>query len=120
MRFHTLASLAVFALAATAALPARADVSPPCEPCILSSEGGPCTDPATSKAGTCVKDTSGACALTCVVGSAASDAGAGGGGSGTSDTGGGCSAAGAVGATGTVWLLAAIPLFLRRRRAARR
>lgn len=129
MNILRLASGAVFTVALALTLPARADVSPPCEACIFANEGAPCTDVITSKSGVCVKDTTGMCALACGQATSGTDAGAdggtgtgGGGGSGgsgtTTETGSGCSTAGAVGATGTLWALAALPIVLRRRRRA--
>jgi len=109
MPLRRLALSFAFALGLAAALPARADVMPPCEACDFKKEGEACTT-LDNKSGTCEKDTTGVCALACVV---PGDSGP--------ETGGGCSAAGAAGATGALWVVAALPILLwRRRRASRR
>ncbi|APR84212.1 Hypothetical protein A7982_09561 [Minicystis rosea] len=134
MSFHRLASWVAFSLAITAALPASADVAPPCEDCILHNEGDACDNHTTGKPGVCTNDPNQSC-LQCVpatntgtssssgtgTGSTGSGAstGSGGGSSGGNESGGGCSTAGAVGASWALWGLVAIPLLARRRRAKR-
>ena len=99
-------SLVTFTLSLTPALAARADVPPPCESCFFAKEGDAC-DLSPTKKGTCVKDTSSMCGLTCEE---------------TTETHGGCSTtAGALVPTGALWVIASLPiLFLHHRRSRRR
>ena len=117
MRFHRLASLAMFTSTRTAALPSRADVAPACEDCILHDEGDGCDNHTTGKPGVCTTVEGEPCAQ-CLP--APADPGTNGGDAGTTggtESGGGCSTAGAVGASWAIWGIAAVPLLLRRRRA---